>query len=142
MFKKIVVLSIILSIHSTMLGGAQPQDLLSVVDQYYNNTNRLTDLNLNKTYLEKSTSDLNKSLIKLEVQIKNFGDNIKLYRSEITTLETNIQEYKNKKNEIEQSIQLLNILDNKESIILLGTLIGTIAGLWIVSLALVLLWRR
>ncbi len=138
----IVVLTVILSIYSIMLGSAQPQGLLPLMDQYYNNTNKLADLNQNKIRLENSIADLDSSLIKSKDKIKNINNNIEIFKSETTALEKNIQENQNKKNETERNIHLINVLNNKESIFLLGTLIGMIVGLWIVSSALVLLWRK
>jgi len=143
MLKTIALLLIIIfSIFSIMLGSASSENLQRLVDQYYSNKSQLTNLNLNITYLEGNARDLNKSLIKLEQQIKNIDENNNIISSELAILDKTIQENKNKKIETERSIHLINTLNNKESILLIGTLIGMIAGLWIVSLALVFFWRR
>ncbi len=140
MLKRIVVLFIVLGIYGVVLGSAI--ELLPLVDQYYNNNSQFTDLNMTKIRLDSEVTELNKSLIESEEEIKKIDNNIKIFHSEIDSLEMTIQENIIKKNETERNIRIINALNNKESIFLLGTLLGTIAGLWIVSLALVLLWRR
>jgi hypothetical protein len=140
MLKKIVILSIILSIYGIILGNAL--ELLPLTDQYYNNKSQLTYLNLNKTLLEDGAVEANNSLLKSEEQIRKIDNDTGIFGSQNSILEMTIQENENKKKEIEKNIHLINVLNNKESIFLLGVIPGAIAGLWMVSLALVYHWRR
>ncbi len=140
MFRRIAVLSIIISIFSIMLGSAL--ELLPLADQYYNNKSQLDNLNQNKTRLEYSGADLNNALTKSEEQIEKIDNDIRIFDSEIATLEKIIQKDINQKKETEWNMHLINVLNNKESMLLLGTVLGAIAGLWMVSLALVYFWRR
>ena len=140
MLKKIVILCIIFSTYAIILGNAL--ELLPLTDQYYSNKSQLANLNLNKTLLEYGVVGINNSLLRSEEQIKKIDNDTGIFGSQISTLEITIQENENKKKEIEKNIHLINVLNNKESIFLLGVLPGAIAGLWIVSLAFVYHWRR
>lgn len=140
MLKKIIIVCIILSVYSIILGNAF--ELLPLTDQYYSNKSQLTNLNLNRTTLENSVVEGNNSLLKSEDQIKKIDNDTEIFNSQISTFEMTIKENENKKKEIEKNIHLINVLNNKESIFLLGIVPGAIAGLWIVSLALVYHWRR
>jgi septal ring factor EnvC (AmiA/AmiB activator) len=122
--------------------GALPPDLLQLVDQYENNTHQIADLNQNRTSLERNTSDLNASLTALQEQIQQSENTTKEFRSGIDALEMTIQEDNNKKNITEHNLYRLTVLNKKEPIIFLGTVTGMIAGVWIVSLFLVILWRK
>lgn len=123
-----------------MHGGAQT--LLPQVDQYHNNTHQLADLDLNKTRLEKNTTDLNASVTALEEQIQHSEHNNTLLRLEISALDMTIQEDTTNKNTTERNLHRLTVLSNKVPTMFLGTITGMIAGLWLVSVFLVLLWRN
>jgi septal ring factor EnvC (AmiA/AmiB activator) len=125
-----------------MTGAALAQELQPRVDDYYINIDQINDMNNNKSYLETSIAELNNSLIQSKERLKKVTDDINLFSSEIDAINKAIQENNNNKNEIERNINLINILNTKESITVIGTFIGMIFGLWISSLVLVILWGK
>lgn len=139
MLKKIFISFLILNFYCAIPVNA---NLQQYVDEYYNNSHQLNELNLTKQQLENNFTNLNKSILKTNEMINNIDNNIKIFNSEIDTFENTLQENKRKENEIERNIQIINILNNKESVFLIGSSLGIITGLWIVSLFLVLLWRK
>lgn len=140
MFKKKIIISIvILSFFCTIPVTA---NLQQHVEKYYLNTQQLKELNLTREQLEDNLTNLNKSLLKSNELINSVDNNLKLLNSEINTFENTLQENEHKKNEIEQNIHVIKILNNKESIFLIGASSGMIAGLWIICLSFVLLWRK
>lgn len=139
MLKKIFISFLILNFYCAIPVNA---NLQQSVDEYYNNSHQLNELNLTKQQLENNFTNLNKSILKTNEMINNVDNNIKIFNSEIDTFENTLQENKRKENEIERNIQIINILNIKESVFLIGSSLGIITGLWIVSLFLVLLWRK
>ncbi|TFH42154.1 MAG: hypothetical protein E4G94_06755 [ANME-2 cluster archaeon] len=140
--RKALLFSIIIGfycIFGVMHGDAQ--NLLPVVEQYHNNTYQIADLELNKTRLEGNRTHLIASVTALEEQIQNSENNSTLLKSEIAALDKTIQENSTKKNTIERDLQRLSVLSKKVPTMFLGTITGMIAGLWVVSVFLVLLWR-
>ena len=135
----LISIIVIFCLFTIMHGGAQT--LLPRVDQYHNNTHHLADLDFNKTRLEKNTTDLNASVTALEEQIQHSEHNNTLLKSEIAALDKTIQEDSTKKNNTERNLQRLSVLSKKVPTMFLGTITGMIAGLWVVSVFLVLLWR-
>lgn len=127
-------------IFGVMHGDAQ--NLLPLVDQYHNNTHQIADLDLNKTRLEHNTTNLNASVTALKEQIQHSENNSTLLKSEITALDKTIQEDSIKKNTTERNLHRVTVFSKKVPIMFLGTIIGMIAGLWVVSMFLVLLWRN
>ncbi len=125
-----------------MTGSALAQELQQRVDDYYFNLDQINDINNNKAYLENSIAGINNSLIQSKERLKIVTDDINLFSSEIETINKTLKENNNKKNEIERNIHLINILNTKESIIVIGTFIGMIIGLWISSLVLVIMWGK
>ncbi|NJD54048.1 MAG: hypothetical protein FIB07_14415 [Candidatus Methanoperedens sp.] len=139
MFKKIFISIIILGFYYLIPVTA---NLEQHVDEYYDNLHQLKELNLTKQQLEGNLANLNKSELKTNELIGNVDNNINVFNSEIDTFEKILQENKQKKNEIKRNIQVINILNNKESFFLIGASLGIITGLWITCLPLVLLWRK
>ncbi len=136
----LISIIVIFCLFTIMHGGAQT--LLPRVDQYHNNTHQLADLDLNKTRLEKNTTDLNASVTALEEQIQHSEHNNTLLRLKISALDMTIQEDTTNKNTTERNLHRLTVLSNKVPTMFLGTITGMIAGLWLVSVFLVLLWRN
>lgn len=139
MLKRLIILCLIYNI---LTGAALAQELQSRVDDYFVNIHQINDLNNNKTSLENNISGINNSLMQLKERLKTVNDDINLFSSEIDAINKTIQEKSNKKNEIDRNIHLINILNTKETITVIGTFIGMVLGLWISSLVLVILWGK
>lgn len=140
MSQRVILLIVILSF--CILPAKAQLNLHEQADQYFINKDILEDLNANRTYLGKNVSYLNDSLSKSGKQIEDHENNIRLLRSDISTIEHHILENKERIYEIDRNIHRIGSVSDKVSIVLLGISAGMIAGLWITSSALVLLWRR
>lgn len=139
--RRALLLSIIVGFCLFNIMHVDAQNLLTLTDQYYNNTHQIANLDLNKTRLEQNTTDLNESVTVLEEQIRYSKNNSTLLKSEIAAINKTIQKNSVKINTTERNLHLVTVISKKVPIMFLGTITGMIAGLWVVSVFLVFFWR-